>query len=107
MIASNITLIYTNLTICLLSLIPGAPLIGICFDKLGIIKTLIIAFACMSGGMLLLASAPISIVCPFIFSVIYGASVMMQPAGVPLIFTDMLRTDHNFSTIMSITGISI
>lgn len=95
------------LTICLLASIPGAPLVGACFDKLGTIKTIIIAFTCLSAGMFLLASAPLSILFPFIFSVIYGAAVMLQPAGVPLIFTDMLRTNHNFATIMSVTAISM
>lgn len=95
------------LTLCLLAAIPGAPVIGMFFDKFGTIKTLVICCLCLSIGMFALSAVSVSIVLAFFFSIVYGFATMIQAVGVPLIFTDVLRTNHNFATIMSITGVSM
>lgn len=95
------------LTLCLLAAIPGALLFGSFFDKLGTIKTLLLACACLSLGVLALSASALSIALAFFFSVVYGFATVIQAVGVPLIFTDFLRTDKNFATIMSISSLSM
>lgn len=93
------------LTLTIIAVIPGKPLLGVFFDKLGAKTATIIAGLCMTGGIFLSIGAPIAIIFAILFGVIYGFGSAFSSVGTPLALGSVVKTKANFATLLSVAVI--
>ena len=90
------------LTITVLAVIPGKPVTGWVFDRLGSRWATAICGLCMTIGVFLLAGIPAGFIFAILFGAIYGFGSAFSSVGTPLCLRNVARTHKNFATLLSI-----
>lgn len=93
------------LSITVLTVIPGKPILGIVFDKLGSKAGTLTSIGLMILGILLLIFTPVAFLFAIFFGICYGVGSAYATVGPAMVIGDVFRSSSsNYGTIFSISS---